>query len=434
MIEKVVIKKIYLQTFYKFNLLLYMNVSNLSENHQKLLAYMKEQGYCESQICWVKKCIRAALSDGAKSEIGSYEQLYWYEIEKWAWKEGAPSRRIFKSTLCCVKQFDLEGKYPNNKQQTTLDDKPSKYDLLCADFKALVNDYTSWAATTEKRDVTIRQEKNATVCFFTHLQERERHTLSSVTSHDVISFFFNKEERIRGRAYISKITPVLKHAAANNLNTDAAKVIGFIPKIKMAYPNYQYLNKEEASKVADALRNEDSAISLLDRALVTVAYYTGMRGTDISSLSIDNIDWNKETITFVQSKTGVETSLPLTAVVGNAVWRYITMERPECQRNEIFVNKQHPFGKVSYLWRHFKKVFNEADVRTDGSRTGVRIFRHHLATSLLANEVATPVVSSILGHVRPESVYPYIDADIEHLRECALDISNYPIAEEVFEL
>ena len=57
-----------------------------------------------------------------------------------------------------------------------------------------------------------------------------------------------------------------------------------------------------------------------------------------------------------------------------------------------------------------------------------------MATSLLANEVAIPVISSILGHTSPESVNPYVDADIEHLRECALDISGYPIAEEVFEL
>ena len=57
-----------------------------------------------------------------------------------------------------------------------------------------------------------------------------------------------------------------------------------------------------------------------------------------------------------------------------------------------------------------------------------------MATSLLANEVASPVISSILGHTSPESVNPYVDADIEHLRECALDISDYPIAEEVFEL
>ena len=80
------------------------------------------------------------------------------------------------------------------------------------------------------------------------------------------------------------------------------------------------------------------------------------------------------------------------------------------------------------------KVFNEADVRREGGRTGVRIFRHHLATSLLANDTEAPVISSILGHRDPNSLNPYLDADIEHLRECALSIEQYPVAEEAFML
>ncbi|MGL5620620.1 MAG: tyrosine-type recombinase/integrase, partial [Tannerellaceae bacterium] len=182
------------------------------------------------------------------------------------------------------------------------------------------------------------------------------------------------------------------------------------------------------------LHKDETVSSLLDKTIVTIAYYTGMRGTDITSLTIDNIDWDKETITLIQSKTGVELILPLTTTVGNAIWRYITSMRPKGHGKEVLVSNRRPFEKLDWLWRHIKNIFNEANVRTDGSRTGVRIFRHHLATSLLANNIASPVISSILGHTSPESVSPYIDADIEHLRECALNISNYPIAEEVFEL
>ena len=73
-------------------------------------------------------------------------------------------------------------------------------------------------------------------------------------------------------------------------------------------------------------------------------------------------------------------------------------------------------------------------MRKDGGRTGVRIFRHHLATALLENQVSPPVISSILGHTSPESINPYVDADLEHLRECSLSIEDYPVAQKVFEL
>lgn len=79
-----------------------MDVSNLLQNHQKLLGYLKENGYSKSHIQWIKKCIKAVLTDGVKPEIHSYEQLYWFEVKNWGWKEGAPCRRAFKSTLCCV--------------------------------------------------------------------------------------------------------------------------------------------------------------------------------------------------------------------------------------------------------------------------------------------------------------------------------------------
>lgn len=410
-----------------------MDVSNLSQNYQKLLDYMKEHGYGKCHTQWIKKCIKAVLSDGAKSEIKSYDQLYWYEIEKWGWKEGAPCRKTFKSTLRCVKLFDQEDKCPNWKHQSSQDDAPEKYDLLSSVFKNAIDSYVEWAQTTSKRDKTIQVEKRAAICFFTHLQSRGKIEFSTVGRFDVLSFFFDDDKPIRGHAYISKFMPILKHAASAK-DEDVIKVIEYLPKLPKAYPNYQFLKKDEASKIREVLHNENAKSNLLDKAIVTIAYYTGMRGTDIASLTIDSIDWDKETISLIQSKTGVELTIPLTATVGNAIWKYITTNRPKGKGKEILISNRRPFEKVNYLCGHIKNIFNEADVRTDGSRTGVRIFRHHLATSLLANEVASPVISSILGHTSPESVNPYVDADIEHLRECALDVSGYPIAEEVFEL
>ena len=410
-----------------------MDVSNLSQNYQKLLDYMKEKGYGRAHIGWIKKCIRAVLSDGAKLEIKTYDQLYWYEVAKWEWKEEAPCRKTFKSTLRCVKLFDLEGKYPNWKHQTSKDDAPEKYDLLSSAFKDAVDGYATWALTTPKREKTILTEKRAAICFFTHLQSRGCHDFSKVGRFDVLSFFYDGDKPIRGHAYISKFMPILKYAAKSQ-DADVIKVIDYLPRIPRSYPNYQFLRKEEAMKIREVLHNENAESNLLDKAIVTIAYYTGMRGTDIASLTIDSIDWDKETITLIQSKTGVELTLPLTVTVGNAIWKYITSQRPQGKGKEILISNRCPFEKIAYLWGHIKNVFNEADVRTDGSRTGVRIFRHHLATALLANKVASPVISSILGHTSPESVTPYIDADIEHLRECALSISDYSIAEEVFEL
>ncbi|MDR0794988.1 MAG: tyrosine-type recombinase/integrase [Tannerella sp.] len=208
-----------------------------------------------------------------------------------------------------------------------------------------------------------------------------------------------------------------------------------LPSIPKSYPNYPYLTRSESERFRIWLEEENSQLTLLDKAIATIAYYTGLRGTDILALRPENIDWEKETIHLVQSKTGIEHSLPMSAIVGNSIWDYLVHERPGCSTEKmIFVNGNRPYNKISSIWDHLKNVFNEAGVRKEGGRTGVRIFRHHLATALLGGRIPSPVISSILGHTSPESIHPYVDADLEHLRECSLSIENYPVAKEVFDL
>lgn len=62
---------------------------------------------------------------------------------------------------------------------------------------------------------------------------------------------------------------------------------------------------------------------------------------------------------------------------------------------------------------------------------GLHIFRHHLATDLLAKEVPLPVISKILGHASPISTETYLSADFAHLKECALSIESFAIGLEV---
>ncbi|ANU46274.2 hypothetical protein ADH76_22045 [Enterocloster clostridioformis] len=58
--------------------------------------------------------------------------------------------------------------------------------------------------------------------------------------------------------------------------------------------------------------------------------------------------------------------------------------------------------------------------------------RHNLASSLLENGVPQPVITQTLGHTAPDSLEPYLRADFVHLKECALSIEAFPLAEEVF--
>ena len=410
-----------------------MDVSNLRSNYPKLVAYLEGNGYSQCHKQWFRRCINLVLTDGARCEIESYEQLYWFEVEKRGYDEHAPVRRTLKSVLGGVWQFDKTGKLPKWNEPTGFMAQPKNTDVLGNQFKCIVGQFQSDAKAGGKRDYTIGVESRAAKCFLLHLQARGKSCLEDVCECDVLSFFFNGEKIIRGRAYVDKVLPALK-TAVNMIGEPAADVISMLPKMPRARRNYQYLRSDESAKLRAVIHDENASCNLLDKAIVAIAYYTVMRGTDIKALTLDNIDWDNDSIHIMQSKTGEELRIPLTTSVGNALWDYITRQRPRSVKEEILVSDRHPFIELPCIWHHIKKVFNEAGVRKEGGRTDVRIFRHHLATSLLANETEAPVISSILGHRDPNSLAPYLDADIEHLRECALSIENYPVAEEAFML
>jgi len=66
-----------------------------------------------------------------------------------------------------------------------------------------------------------------------------------------------------------------------------------------------------------------------------------------------------------------------------------------------------------------------------GERQGFHLFRHHMAVSLLENNIPQPVISRIMGHVSPASLDAYLSADFLHLKECALSIDCFPLRKEV---
>lgn len=410
-----------------------MDVTNLQKHSPLLLEYLCDNGYSRCHIQWMRRCIKLALNEGSSPEIDSYEQLYWREVQKRGYKDAAPVRKTLRSVLGCVKRFDLEGMYPQPHLCHGFLAPAKSYDLLNDEYKSVIDYYEQTVKLGSKVAHTIYTERRAGILFLLHLQNTGAQSIKDATERHVLDFFYDGEKIIRSKAYKEKITPVL-NATIPLYGEPVRKLLSLFPSVPKSYQNYPYLTQLESEKFRIWLEEENSQLTLLDKAIATIAYYTGLRGTDILSLTPENIDWEKETIHLVQSKSGVELTLPMNAIVGNAIWDYLIYERPKSEERIIFVNGVRPYNKISCVWDHLKNVFNEAGVRKDGGRTGVRIFRHHLATSLLGSQVSSTIISSILGHTSPESINPYLDADLEHLRECSLGIEDYPAAKEVFEL
>jgi integrase len=224
-------------------------------------------------------------------------------------------------------------------------------------------------------------------------------------------------------------------------NDECARVARLIPIKRRKRPNIQRLTPSEFEAIKETLSSDDtSLLSLRDKAIGILALFTALRRCDIVALKLDDIDWQEETITVQQQKTGVRFVLPLRPNVGNALYDYITLERPKSQDREVFLStiNQHVWGShkmsAQSLYDVSVKICKCAGIRQNKEdRKGLHIFRHNVATSMLERDVPLPVISHTLGHSNPESLNAYLGADMKHLKECALSIAEYPIRKEVFD-
>lgn len=241
-------------------------------------------------------------------------------------------------------------------------------------FENIIDLYTEYARDIIHSENTISKCKYKASCLFFHLQELGYKTLDNVLEKDVLSFFASEDgTNIRSRSY--------------------------------------------------------------KRDIGLLLFFTGIRAGDIADLRLNEIDWQNDLIVRRQQKTGNSLDLPLIAVVGNAIYDYISNDRPNVKNDHVFLWNSPPYAELGSdaIWQICEKIYSAAGVRrSPGERRGSHIFRHHLATHLAGKGFAQPVISNTLGHSEPTTLSYYLSADMVHLRELALSIEQFPLGKEVF--
>lgn len=257
--------------------------------------------------------------------------------------------------------------------------------------------------------------------------------MEEVTPKMICSFFHDGIKQIRGIGYLGHIRALMKILRLREPK-QADYILDLLPKIPKAYKNLEFLSKDESDCIRKCLENSDNTLSLKERTIGWLLYFYGLRGTDITAMRLDNIDWRKDMITLIQSKTDYPLTLPLNAATGNSLFDYITTERAESDLKTIFVPRKNPNKPYQKIAKIVQKIFKSAHIRDKEGNKGVRLFRHHFVTHFLSCGVECSVVSSLTGHMSPKSLKFYADADYEHLKECSLDISPYIVPSNFFDL
>jgi integrase len=407
-----------------------MDVQNLQKKYPQLIEYLESNNYSKLYIARISREIHRILKQAKLKGWESYTDAYLAYVETSKSSYYLRDRRTF---IGAIEKFEIQGLYPDGRQRHQIL-RRSKYDLLSAEFKSVIDHYCESEKDRGKKGTTIYTESHNATTFLMALHQKGMDSFNKITESAVLEIFFQNGGLCRSCSYKKNVAAVFKSCIPFFPKDTCTRILSYLPALREKRKNIQYLSAEEVSQIKAVLTDSKSIFFLRDKAIGLLALYTGLRSCDIAGLTVDNIDWANDLICIRQQKTDIPLEIPLTATVGNAIYDYLMLERPQSGLPEIFLSQNIPYTRLksSSLSRVAIIIMTAAKIRTNpGDRKGFHIFRHYLATTLLGNDVSQPVISRILGHTSPDSVYDYLSADFPHLKECSLSVECFPLRKEV---
>ena len=184
------------------------------------------------------------------------------------------------------------------------------------------------------------------------------------------------------------------------------------PKIEKKAPSI--LSSEEVELLLEQPKDVDLK-GIRDKAMLEFAYATGMRVTEIISLNVEDVNFDKA---FVTCTNGVKKrNIPLGNLSIKALDEYMKNARPYMIKKEdekaLFVNVNGKRLTRQGFWKIIKYYKEQAHITKDITP---HVLRHSFATHLLQNGADLKSIQMMLGHSDISSTQVYMKFQDETLR------------------
>ena len=176
------------------------------------------------------------------------------------------------------------------------------------------------------------------------------------------------------------------------------------PKVAKRIPSV--LTSQEVELLLDQPKDVDLK-GTRDKAMLEVAYATGMRVTEIISLNIEDVNVEEGFVTC--RAVGKQRTIPLGSLSIKALKEYIEEARPIMIRDEneksLFVNVNGKRLTRQGFWKIVKFYKEQAHISKDITP---HVLRHSFATHLLQNGADLKAIQTMLGHSDISSTQVYM--------------------------
>jgi integrase/recombinase XerD len=243
-------------------------------------------------------------------------------------------------------------------------------------------------------------------------------SLRDASRANIISYLLQMEKQGRSPATIARRLAALKSFYQflvrerivdrdPTANLESPKLDRRLPKV-LTVREVETLLRQPKVTTANGLR---------DKAMLEVLYATGMRVSELVSLTLADVNLELGHVRCL-GKGSKERIVPLGSIACNAVADYLARGRPKLVKDHgersLFVNHHGRRMTRQGFWKILKKYAAQAGIKKSITP---HTLRHSFATHLLENGADVRAVQEMLGHADISTTQVYSHINRKRLRE-----------------
>jgi site-specific recombinase XerD len=326
----------------------------------------------------------------------------------------ASRSRGVRASIRILLEADEHGRF--RRRSGSPPSTPVWFGPILTPYLQFVRTHRGLAAKTERKYI---QKLSV---FAEYLEGAGIRELERITPLHVREFYENAENGVPRRSYGSTLRVFFRWTAAKGWLSSSLS--DAVPRPR----HYRYVNLPDVLSESDVDRiltsvDRSTALGRRNYAILLLAARYGLRPCDIRELTLDEIDWRGGRIDIRQVKTGRPLALPLLPDVADALSAYLRDGRPASTNRIIFLRHCAPFEPFAIennLAAIMRAPLRRAGLAHRKGRRGLYLFRHTLATRLLASGRPLKTIADVLGHASTQTTYGYTRVDLVSLREVAI--------------
>lgn len=233
---------------------------------------------------------------------------------------------------------------------------------------------------------------------------------------DYQAWLFDQDYKQTSRArMLSAIRRLFQYLHREKIRADDPSALLISPKLPQRLP--KDLSEDQVDDLLNAPNSKDP-IELRDKAMLELLYATGLRVTELVSLTMENISL-RQGVVRVFGKGGKERLVPIGETAIDWIEQFIKQARPsllgEQTSDVLFPSRRAQMMTRQTFWHRIKHYAVIAGI--DVEKLSPHVLRHAFATHLLNHGADLRVVQMLLGHSDLSTTQIYTHVATERLKQ-----------------